>query len=151
MKKMRRFGLAVAAVVLLSPLAVACGGSDGSSEGKGSAAATTSAPAVKESAAPGEVKIVKAGYEDSETWGENAYVVHWELTNTGDEVGDFFAGLDFIGPDDDVVGSTGITADKLSPGKTARGETSPLPAEIDKGEISEITGVRVASVERLGD
>ncbi|MDI9836238.1 hypothetical protein [Streptomyces sp. KAU_LT] len=140
---MRRLGLAGAAVLLVGSL-VACEGADTAAGGDGKPAA------VKESQAPAEVKIVKAGYEDSDTWGPHSYVVHWELTNTGSKAGNFYAGLDFTDADGDVMGSTGITADKVGPGKTATGETAPLEVEIDKGDPDKIKGVEVSEVERLG-
>lgn len=147
---MRRFGQALAAVALLLPLAVGCGDAEGAaSDGKTGSSAAASAPPAKESAAPADVKIVKAGYEDHATWGDNAYVVYWELTNTGDKQGNFYAGLDFLDKDGDVLGSTGITADKVGPGKTAKGEASPLDVEIDKGEMTDIKGVKVSEVERM--
>lgn len=149
MSKVRWAGCA-AAVVLAAGALAGCGGSDeseGSSKPAG-ASKGAEAPKASKSAAPAEVTIVKSGYEDHETWGAHAYVVYWELTNTGSKQGNFYAGLDFLDADGDVVGSTGITADKLGPGKTAKGNTAPLEAEIDKGDINAIKGVRVSEIER---
>ncbi|MGW4007903.1 hypothetical protein [Streptomyces sp. NPDC004763] len=151
-----RLSAGVAAVVFAAGLLSACGGGDGeSSTSAASTAASASeggAPvedAKSESSKPADVKIVKAGYEDHEVWGDNAYVVYWELTNTGDKAGNFYAGLDFLDKDGDVLGSTGITADKVGPGKTAKGNASPLDVEIDKGEMSDIKDVRVTDIERM--
>jgi hypothetical protein len=136
---------AVAAVVLLA----GCGAEpEVASDGKGAAKASAAAPAVKKSA-PAKVRIVSSGFEDHEVWGPHSYVVRWELTNTGESAGDFFAGLDFLDADGDVLGSTGITANKVGPGKTAKGDTAPLPVEIDKGSVKDIKGVKVSEVERV--
>ncbi|MFF9496523.1 hypothetical protein [Streptomyces flaveolus] len=146
----RRFGQVLAAVALLVPLAVGCGDTDGkASDGKTGSSATASAPAPKKSTAPADVKLVKKGWEDHDVWGPHSYVVHWELTNTGAAQGDFFARLDFLDKDGDVLGSTGITADKVGPGKTARGDSAPLNVETDKGEMSDIVDAKVSTVERL--
>lgn len=151
-----RLAVGAAAVVLAAGVLAGCGGSDsGAGEtsskpaGGDKSASAEAEPEAKASEAPAEVKIVKSGYENHDTWGENAYVVYWELTNTGDEEGNFFAGLDFLDADGDVMGSTGITADKLGPGKTAKGNIAPLDVEIDKGDINAIKGVRVSEIERM--
>ncbi|MGA5599574.1 hypothetical protein ACPCUF_00810 [Streptomyces griseoincarnatus] len=149
-----RLAVGAAAVVLAAGVLAGCGDSDSGGETSskpagGDRAASAEAKPEAEASAPAEVKIVKSGYENHETWGENAYVVYWELTNTGDEAGNFFAGLDFLDADGDVLGSTGITADKLGPGKTAKGNIAPLDVEIDKGDISAIKGVRVVDIERM--
>ncbi|WP_405759504.1 hypothetical protein OG234_13475 [Streptomyces sp. NBC_01420] len=145
-----RVGLVAVAAVLAAGLLSGCGGAGDTTEGAGKGAgAVASSPAVKESAAPAKVVIRKAGFEDHEVWGPHAYVVHWELTNTGKAAGNFYAGIDFLDADGDVLGSTGITADKLGPGKTARGDSAPLPAEIGNGTIADIRGARVTEVERL--
>lgn len=95
-----------------------------------------------------DAKLAKQGVEDHETWGPGAYVVHYEITNSGNEAADYFVMIEFLDSDGDVLGTTGITADKLGAGKTNRGDTSPLPAEIDNGEMSDIETARVGEVER---
>ncbi|WP_411092255.1 hypothetical protein [Streptomyces sp. 049-1] len=129
---------------------VSCGGTENTASGDGkSGGASASEPAAKKSQAPADVQLVKKGFEDHEVWGDHAYVVHWELTNTGEAQGNFYAGLDFLDADGDVLGSTGITAEKVGPGKTAKGDASPLDVEIDKGEMGDIKDVRVSEVERM--
>ncbi|MGC4947767.1 hypothetical protein ACLQ2N_16420 [Streptomyces sp. DT224] len=146
-----RVGLVAVAAVLAAGLLSGCGGSGDTTEGPGKGGgAAASSPAVKESAAPpAKVVITKSGFEDHDVWGPHAYVVHWELTNTGTTPGNFYAGIDFLDADKDVLGSTGITADKLGPGKTSRGDSAPLPAEISNGTIADIRSARVTEVERL--
>ncbi|MDH6489608.1 hypothetical protein [Streptomyces sp. SAI-127] len=148
---MRRLGLVAAVAVLVGgSLLTACNDSTtDTASGDGKGGASSSAPAAKKSKAPADVKIVSAKYEDHEVWGDHAFVVRWELTNTGTKAGNFYAGLDFTDADGDVMGSTGITADKLGPGKTAKGDSAPLPAEITKGDIDAIKGVTVSEVERM--
>lgn len=153
---MKKFRLAVsaAAVVLAAGVLAGCGGSDeaaDSSKPAGTGAAKSAEPEAAEEKqdAPAEVKIVKSGFEDHDVWGPNSYVVHWELTNTGDKAGNFFAGLDFLDADGDVLGSTGITADKLGPGKTSKGNIAPLDVEITNGEMGDIKDVKVSDVERM--
>jgi hypothetical protein len=149
-KDVRRFGQVLAAAALLLPMAVGCGDAENTAgDGKAGSSAAASAPAPKKSTSPAAVKLVKKGWEDHDVWGPHSYVVHWKLTNTGAEQGNFFASLDFLDKDGDVLGSTGITADKVGPGKTARGDSAPLDVEIDKGEMSDIVDAKVASVERL--
>ncbi|MEV7797294.1 hypothetical protein AB0O68_35975 [Streptomyces sp. NPDC087512] len=146
---MRRVGLVAAAAVLVVG-AVACDSADTAADGQGAGASSSAPPkSPSASAAPAVVKIASARYEDHEVWGDNAYVVRWELTNTGDQAGNFYTGLDFLDADGDVLGSTGITADKVGPGKTAKGEASPLDAEIDKGPMDAIKDVKVSEVQRL--
>ncbi|MCX4792421.1 MULTISPECIES: hypothetical protein [unclassified Streptomyces] len=41
-----------------------------------------------------------------------------------------------------------MTADKLGAGKTHKGDTAPLEAEIRNGKLSDIKGVRVLQVDR---
>ncbi|MDX2922782.1 hypothetical protein [Streptomyces sp. NE06-03C] len=86
--------------------------------------------------------------EDHETWGPKAYVVRYEVTNGGDGAADYFAQFEFLDGDGDVLGSTGVTADKLGAGKTHKGDTAPLPAEITNGDLADIKKVRVSLVER---
>ncbi|MFI8008431.1 hypothetical protein [Streptomyces sp. NPDC086010] len=57
-------------------------------------------------------------------------------------------GLEFLDADGDVLGSTGVTADKLGPGKTNRGGTAPLESEIANGPMASIKSVRVSEVDR---
>jgi hypothetical protein len=148
---MRRLGLVAAGAVLAAgSLLTACStATDATSgDGKGTAA---SAPAPKKSAAPAaskDVKITRAGFEDHDTWGPHAYVVHYEVTNHGDKAADYFAQLEFLDRDGDHLGSTGITADKLGPGKSKRGDTAPVDAEIENGKIKDIASVRVTQVDR---
>lgn len=150
-----RLSVSVGAVVLAAGLLAGCGGTDDDSSAASSASPAASGGAAVEGdakskpSAPADVKIVKSGYENHEVWGDNAYVVYWELTNTGDKQGHFYAGLDFLDADGDVLGSTGITADKVGPGKTAKGNTAPIDAEIDKGDMSAIKDVRVTDIERM--
>jgi hypothetical protein len=138
-------------VLAVGSLVTACGDTETTADGRGAeTSATAGAVEASESpAAAADVKIVSAGFEDHETWGKNAYVVRWKLTNTGKVQGGFYAGLDFLDKDGDVLGSTGITAEKVGPGKTAKGETAPLDVEIDKGKMSDIKGVKVTEVEPL--
>ncbi|MGW3971148.1 hypothetical protein ACWEFD_17850 [Streptomyces ardesiacus] len=145
---MRRLGLAAAAVLMAGSL-VACGGTEDTADGGSKGGASASEPAAKKSQAPADVKLVKQGWEDHEVWGPHAYVVHWEVTNTGDAAGNFFAGLEFLDKDGDVLGSTGITAEKLGPGKTSTGDSAPLDAEITNGKMSDIKSARVSGVERM--
>jgi hypothetical protein len=146
----RKVAAACAALVTVVGLA----GCAAEETAAGKARAAVDAPAEEGKAgrasAPAKVEIVSAEHQNHDTWGPDAFVVKWELTNTGDTAGDFYAGLDFVGADQDVLGSTGITADKVGPGKTATGETAPLEVEIDKGKIADITGVKVTEIQRLG-
>ncbi|MFF3096762.1 hypothetical protein [Streptomyces cyaneofuscatus] len=91
---------------------------------------------------------MSSGVEDHETWGPQAFVVRYEVTNGGGEAADYFAQFEFLDADGDVLGSTGVTADKLGAGKTHKGDTAPLPAEITNGDLADIKKVRVSTVER---
>ncbi|MEU0950475.1 hypothetical protein ABZ379_48830 [Streptomyces canus] len=148
---MRRLGLVAAAAVLVGgSLLTACNDSTtDSASGDGKGGSSSSAPAPRKSTAPADVKLTRQGWEDHEVWGDHAYVVHWEITNTGTKAGNFFAGLEFLDKDGDVLGSTGITADKLGPGKTSKGDSAPLEAEITNGKMSDIKSARVSEVQRL--
>lgn len=146
---MRRIGLVGSAAVAVIALLAGCSSSDSGADGKVKGSTAGLAEKAPESpAAPADVRIVSAKFMDHETWGDNAYVVRWELTNTGSRQGNFYAGLDFLDKDGDVLGSTGITADKVGSGKTAKGEASPLDVEIDKGDLADIKDVKVSEVEQ---
>ncbi|MFK0063406.1 hypothetical protein ACIQTN_29775 [Streptomyces werraensis] len=144
---MRKLGLAAVAVLMAGSL-VACGGTeDGDAKGDASA----SAPAVKESQAPAaskDVVITKAGVENHATWGDGAYVVHYKITNHGDDVADYFAEIRLVDKDGDHLGQTGVTADRLGPGKSSSGDIGVLEAEITNGKLSDIVGAKVGTVDR---
>jgi hypothetical protein len=100
------------------------GGKDAGPSPKASVAATSSArpSSAASHAAPrqeADVRITKAGVENHPVWGLNAYVVHY-VTNHGKQAADYFAPLEFLDKDDDHLGSTGITADKLGAGSPRR-------------------------------
>ncbi|MGO4747922.1 hypothetical protein AB4212_04665 [Streptomyces sp. 2MCAF27] len=95
-----------------------------------------------------DVRIMKAGVEDHEVWGPKAYVVHYEITNHGKSAADYFAQFEFLDKDGDVLGATGVTADKLGPGKTHKGDSAPLDSEITNGAMKDIKSVRVSQVDR---
>lgn len=152
---MRYRTTSLAAAALTASLALTACGSEDSSDNSNPAPATSStAPEdgadtdQDDGERKGDAKIVKQGVEDHETWGPDAYVVHYEITNNGGDSADYFAQIEFLDADGDVLGTTGITADKLGPGKSNTGNTAPLPAEIENGPISDIDTARVADVQR---
>lgn len=148
---MRKIMLSVVSVVAVVGLAVGCsGGGDAGDAGKGSAAAEASVEEGKagEDLAERDVEIVDSGYRDHDVWGPGAYVVEYEITNGGKGAASYFVSLEFLDADGDVLGSTGVTADKLGAGKTNRGDTAPVEAEITNGPMSGIKSVRVAEVDR---
>ncbi|MFJ4703147.1 hypothetical protein ACIP5N_33850 [Streptomyces sp. NPDC088768] len=143
---------AVAACGLGAALALAACSSSAPATTGGAAPrkATTGSPApAKEAlAASADVRIVKSGVEDHPTWGPGAYVVHYEITNHGRSAAGYFAQLEFLDADKDVLGTTGITADKLGAGKVSTGDTAPLDVEIRNGKMTDIRSVRVSEVDR---
>lgn len=152
------------AVVATSAIALTgCSGSgDAKSSGAGaSASQAAEKPAEKSAggaakapapdAAKKDVKVTKSGFEDHETWGPGAYVVHYEVTNQGRGAASYYAELEFLDKDGDHLGQTGISADKLGQGKTSTGNTAPLDAEIRNGKIADIRSVRVTKVDRTTD
>ncbi|WP_327594642.1 hypothetical protein [Streptomyces chartreusis] len=144
---MRKLGLA-AVVVLMAGSLVACGGTE---EGDAKGGASVSAPAVKESEAPAvskDVVITRAGVEDHEVWGDGAYVVHYTITNHGDDAANYFAEIRLIDKDGHHLGQTGVTADRLGPGKSSTGDIGVLDAEITNGRLSDIVGAKVGAVDR---
>lgn len=153
---MRTITLAATAALLLA--ATGCSSdTDADADGNAGSSTASSAPEAaaeddSEDTAGAEhlddVKITKSGVEDHETWGPGAYVVHYKVTNHGDDAASYYAGLEFLDSDGDVLGTTGITADKLGAGKSKSGDTSPLPVEIENGEITDIKDVRVSEVDR---
>ncbi|MFC7791339.1 FxLYD domain-containing protein [Streptomyces cinereoruber] len=156
---MRRVMLPVLAAVVAAAALTACTSDDdgGDAAKNDTATATSSMAPERETDDAGEapavegakdVKIVKSGVEDHPTWGPKAYVVRYEITNHGDEAANYFVQLEFLDADGDVLGSTGVTADKLGPGKTSRGDSAPLDVEIQNGKISDIRSVRVSQVDR---
>ncbi|MGW1840676.1 hypothetical protein [Streptomyces sp. NPDC002067] len=150
---MRKVALTLAAGIAAGGLLTGCSGAD--EEGKGGAE-KPSAPAsakvdgsgAEKSAASKDVTIVKSGVEDHKVWGPTAYVVHYEITNHGTGPANYFAQLEFLDKDGDVLGSTGITADKLGAGKTKAGDIAPVETEIENGKPKDIKSVRVSQVDR---
>jgi hypothetical protein len=141
----------IAAVAVALAVLTGCSSGSDTSDSKPVAAPSTSAAAPESpSATPqqSDVKITSARFEDHEVWGPNAYVVHYTVTNTGNDAADYFAQFEFLDKDGDYLGSTGITADKLGPGKSKKGDSAPLDAEIENGKIADIAEVRVSQVER---
>lgn len=154
---MRRVGLSVAAVVAAVGLMAGCSGSEDTSDaGKDGAAVEASAgggegkpeDAAEGDDASGDVKITSSGVKDHEVWGPDAYVVEYTITNHGKGAADYFAQFEFLDKDGDVLGSTGVTADKLGAGKTKTGDAAPLDVEIENGKIADIQDVRVSQVDR---
>lgn len=148
----RRIAMSVVVAVAAVGLVAGCSGGGGAGDaGKGAAAAEAGGGAAAE---PGEdlagrdVKIVRSGFEDHDVWGPDSYVVEYEITNGGKDAANYFVGLEFLDSDGDVLGSTGVTADKLGAGKSNRGDTAPLEAEITNGDLGDIRSVRVSDVER---
>ena len=147
---MRRIGLVAVAAVAAVVLVTGCGGTGGDTTGSGSSssAAAGDAKAAEQPDAAEHVKITGKGFEDHEVWGEDAYVTEYEITNRGEGAANYFVQLEYLDKDGDVLGTTGVTADKLGEGKTKTGDTAPVDAEIENGKISDIRDVRVSMVER---
>lgn len=150
---MRKIMLSVVAAVAVVGFVAGCSGGEGTGDavnGSAAAAGQAEAPAEESGAdlAKRDVKIVSSGVEDHDVWGPGAYVVAYEITNGGKGAANYFIQLEFLDSDGDVLGTTGVTADKLGAGKTSRGDTAPIDAEIENGKISDIRDVRVSMVER---
>ncbi|AIV35572.1 hypothetical protein [Streptomyces sp. CCM_MD2014] len=155
---MRKIMLSVGAAVAAVGLVAGCSGDGGTGDaGKESTAATAgqeagsgdSAKAAGEDIAKRDVKIVSSGVKDHDVWGPKAYVVAYEVTNGGKDDASYFVQLRFLDQDGDVLGTTGITADNVGPGKTNRGDTAPLESEITNGKIGDIRSVKVSTVDRM--
>lgn len=152
---MRKLRLSVVAAVAVVGLVAGCsGGEDAGDAGKGSTAAAGQEEAGAEGGEAGEdlakrdVRITDSGYRDHDVWGPDAYVVAYEITNGGKGAANYFVQLEFLDKDGDVLGTTGVGADKLGAGKTHTGDTAPVEAEITNGPMSGIKSVRVSAVER---
>ncbi|RZF02856.1 hypothetical protein C0R05_32090 [Streptomyces albidoflavus] len=147
---MRRFGLVVAAAMFVG--AVGCSSSQeaGTAPGKGAPEATAPSTPAEAGAdvATRDVILTGSGVEDHEVWGPGAYVVKYKITNAGRGPADYFVQLEFLDKDGDVLGTTGVGAEKLGEGKSHAGDTAPVSAEIRNGQISDIRSVKVATVER---
>lgn len=149
--------LAIAAAALTAAASLTACSSDSTSsspeaESSSSAAAApagvSGAKAKDETDATADVKITKAGVEDHEVWGPGAYVVHYKITNGGDEAADYFAEIEVLDKDGDHLGQTGVTADKLGPGKSREGDIGLLDAEVENGKLADIASARVSKVDR---
>ncbi|MFF1962955.1 hypothetical protein ACFVW5_04905 [Streptomyces sp. NPDC058232] len=151
---MRNLWLLVVAAAVAAGALTACtstGESDGSAVRESAPAGADAAGGDKagaKSEALKDVTIVRSGVEDHEVWGPGAYVVHYKITNSGKGAADYFAQLEFLDADGDVLGTTGVTADKLGPGKSKQADTAPLESEIENGKPSDIRDVRVTQVDR---
>ncbi|WP_030599386.1 MULTISPECIES: hypothetical protein [Streptomycetaceae] len=155
---MRTRRLLLAAAALTAALALSgCSSSDSSDTSDSASSKPSAKPAeqdadtadagTKESHAM-DVKITKSGVEDHATWGPDSYVVHYKITNSGKESADYFAQFEFLDKDGDVLGSTGVTADKLGAGKSKTADAAPVKAEIENGSMTDIASVRVSQVDR---
>jgi hypothetical protein len=152
---MRRIALTLAATGVAAGLLAGCSGTGQAGKSESSAGSTTSSKPDPVAADGGEkpsavkdVKILKCGVENHAVWGPKAYVVHYEIHNSGPKAADYFAQLEFLDRDGDVLGKTGVTADKLGVGKAKRGDIAPVDAEIENGKIADIKSVRVSQVDR---
>jgi hypothetical protein len=147
---MRR-GVVAACVVLVAVVGLVAGCA-AEEPAAGKARAEVDVPAEEgkagQHAASKDAKILESGFADHEVWGPGAYVVKYEITNRGKGRANYFVGLEFLDKDGDVLGSTGVGADKLGPGKTKVDDTAPLPVEIENGPMKSIVDVRVSTVER---
>ncbi|MFZ4160490.1 hypothetical protein ACOZDE_18965 [Streptomyces griseoincarnatus] len=146
---MRRIGLVAGAAVAAVVLVTGCGDTGGDTAGSGSSSAPAGdAKAAEQPDAAKDARITGKGFRDHDVWGEDAYVTEYEITNRGEGAANYFVQLEFLDADGDVLGSTGVTADKLGEGKTNKGDTAPVDAEITNGKMSDIRDVRVSMVER---
>ncbi|MFD5570396.1 hypothetical protein [Streptomyces cadmiisoli] len=146
---MRRLGLAAAAVLMAGSLA-ACGNTEDTAGGDPKGSASASAPAATEGAPASskDVVITKAGVEDHQVWGDGAYVVHYTITNNGTDEANYFAEIRLVDKDGDHLGQTGVTADRLGPGKSKSGDIGVLGVEIENGKLSDIAGAEIGAVDR---
>jgi hypothetical protein len=147
---MRRIGLVAGAAVAAVALLTGCGdgGDDAAGSGSSSSAPAGDAKANEAPDAAKDVKITGSGFEDHEVWGDGAYVTRYEITNRGKGAANYFVQFEYLDADGDILGSTGVTADKLGEGKTNKGDTAPVKAEITNGKMSDIKDVRVSTVDR---
>lgn len=149
----RRLCIAAAATLTAALALTACSSTDSDDKPKATSSAKSGAEQADadsgdKAGATKDVKITKSGVENHPTWGPNAYVVHYTITNNGKEAADYFAQFEFLDADGDVLGSTGVTADKLGPGKSKTADAAPVDAEIENGKMSDIKKVRVSQVDR---
>lgn len=143
-----RLGLATG-VVAAALLLTGCGGGGEDTAGGGSSSSAADSDAKAEApAASKDAKITGSGFEDHEVWGDHAYVTRYAITNHGKGAANYFVQFEYLDADGDVLGSTGVTADKLGEGKTNTGDAAPLDAEIPNGKIADIKSVRISNVER---
>ncbi|MFE3904329.1 hypothetical protein ACFXPY_29465 [Streptomyces sp. NPDC059153] len=150
---MRKFWLSVAAVAAAAGLLAGCSGAKDSADSAKEGAPTpgTGRAWSEEASAANpsrDVKIVKSGFEGHRARGHRAYVVHYTIRNGGSGAASYFAQFEFLDKDGDVLGNTGVTADRLGPGKTRTGSSAPRDAEIEDGTVKDIASVRVTHVER---
>lgn len=148
---MRRIALAAATALLLTATACGTDSTDDTTSPSSSSPTVDSKPSADDEAKDAhadDVTITKQGVEDHDTWGDGAYVVHYTITNSGSEAADYFAGIEFLDADGDVLGSTGVTADKLGAGKSKAADASPLPVEIENGKPADIDTARISEVDR---
>ncbi|MEU3556133.1 FxLYD domain-containing protein [Streptomyces fragilis] len=147
-----RVPVAVVGLVVAAGLVAGCGAAEDTGTAKGIRAGADARPGTVPGAdgvSPRDARILESGFEDHATWGPGSYVVRYEITNGGKDAAHYFVGFEFLDADGDVLGSTGVTADGLGPGRTKRGDTAPLASEIENGPLKSIADVRVSTVERM--
>ncbi|WP_425825155.1 hypothetical protein [Streptomyces fractus] len=124
-------GVAAAAVAI--GVITASGGAD-----TAQADSTTRRPA-------SDVTITDAGLADRGASDTRAYLVHYEITNTGDRAADYVARLRFLDKDGGLLGSTDIDASRLPSGDTTKDTAA---ADLDRGTADDITTVEIGAVDR---
>ncbi|MFJ2882417.1 hypothetical protein ACIQGT_14150 [Streptomyces sp. NPDC093108] len=151
----RRLRHVLVAAAMGTLVLTGCSGGEEAAAGKGTASQAADKPGpqnegakTKRPAAALDVRIVTAGVEDHKTWGPRAFVVHYKATNSGSQPASYYAEIEFLDQDGDHLGQTGITVDKLGPGKTSTGDTAPLESEIRNGQLTDIRSARVTKVDR---
>lgn len=158
---------AAVAVVLLLGGTAGCSADDSEgSAGTGGADSADSAPGGPDSAdedtdtdgdgdtevggdgADGHAVITGHGIADHETYGAGSYVVEYTITNGGTDTASYFVSLEFLDGDGDLIGSTGVLADRLGPDKSTSGDAVPLEVELTAGTVEDIADVRIGQVRR---
>ncbi|MCF6521937.1 hypothetical protein HOY81_02300 [Streptomyces sp. JJ36] len=142
-------------VVTASALVACAGAGDGGGAVQGGSAATAAPPAggageggEAVADATADVLVLRAGVEDHPVWGADAYVVHYLITNRGDEPADYVVRFAFLDAGGRVLGSTAVTVDRLGPGRTRAGSTAPRERDLAGGRAAAIRDVRVAHAEK---
>ncbi|MBB1260498.1 FxLYD domain-containing protein [Streptomyces alkaliterrae] len=92
-----------------------------------------------------DVRIVSQGAETE--YGVTGYRVRLTVTNSGSKAANYWVVVEAYDKDDDYLGQTHASVERLGPGKTWRDDVTFYDETIENGELAEVRTVKVKQVD----